>query len=83
MTARKTARHASSSLTERPFRTSLRLTTSGLVAQLMAQWMGKLGFELEIVADYIFSEVKMMVMRCIMHRRFERNRQGASFWKDE
>lgn len=26
--------------------------------QLMAQWMGKLGFELEIVADYIFSEVK-------------------------
>ncbi|WP_176937284.1 hypothetical protein [Bradyrhizobium brasilense] len=38
--------------------------------------MGKLGFELEIVADYIFSEVKMMVVRCIMHRRFERNRQG-------
>jgi hypothetical protein len=26
--------------------------------QLMAQWMGKLGFELEIMADYIFSEVK-------------------------
>ncbi|MCC8943476.1 transposase, partial [Bradyrhizobium sp. Arg68] len=26
--------------------------------QLMAQWMGKLGFELEIIADYIFSEVK-------------------------
>ncbi|MGY4157943.1 transposase [Bradyrhizobium sp. USDA 4461] len=26
--------------------------------QLMAQWMGKLGFELEILADYIFSEVK-------------------------
>lgn len=26
--------------------------------QLMAQWMGKLGFELEIVADYVFSEVK-------------------------
>lgn len=24
----------------------------------MAQWMGKLGFELEIMADYIFSEVK-------------------------
>ncbi|MCP1909489.1 hypothetical protein J2R96_001969 [Bradyrhizobium elkanii] len=26
--------------------------------QLMAQWMGKLGFELEIMADYIFSDVK-------------------------
>jgi len=24
----------------------------------MAHWMGKLGFELEIMADYIFSELK-------------------------
>ncbi|MEY9181898.1 hypothetical protein AB7M16_004985 [Bradyrhizobium sp. USDA 372] len=29
-----------------------------LDSQLVAQWMGKLGFKLEIVADYIFSEVK-------------------------
>ncbi|MFK3664697.1 IS66 family transposase [Ochrobactrum teleogrylli] len=26
--------------------------------QLMAQWMGKLGFELEILADYLFDEIK-------------------------
>ncbi len=26
--------------------------------KLMAQWMGKLGFELEILADYLFDEIK-------------------------
>ena len=26
--------------------------------KLMAQWMGKLGFEVEILADYLFDEIK-------------------------
>lgn len=26
--------------------------------KLMVQWMGKLGFELEILADYLFDEIK-------------------------
>ncbi|TDW16356.1 transposase IS66 family protein [Rhizobium azibense] len=26
--------------------------------KLMAQWMGKLGFELEILSDYLFDEIK-------------------------